>query len=697
MTGHTALIKAALKVALRYPVFPTNNKKPAWSNAELGVAKGQGGYKIATQDPDEVVRLFKHPRAKEIAIPTGEASGLICVDVDLYKDAALQDWIDDHPSLSSTLIHETRSGGLHFIFKHPGPGHRFPSTLRPGVDLKGHGGFICWPGTEGYRALNKKTRKKFPLSLVEEALKLKGGTGSTKVGSSFNEASDDDLIQRIREASELYPSLLSLSYRLASRRHPEGRSFTEGEMVQMLQGVMNDSVAANDNHGRHEDWLDRYSKIEELVSSAINAHKPTELTEDEIELFMDGEPIMIIELTQSGSPSPSADATDKFVSSPIQGDAKRKEERHRLITMAEMMADLGTTNWLIEGCLEIDTLAVLYGAPKTGKTFVTLDMALSIASGIGFHGHNVQQGAVVYIVGEGRSGLMRRTKAWCIEHDVDPLTLPVIWSKKGQALTDADEAKALSNDIALFAEQDVRLIVIDTLNRNFGGADENSTKDMTAFVHNLDQLRSEHGATVLVVHHSGLSNDSRSRGSSVLYGAVDANMQVAKKSDAIAFTVEVLKDADSPPPMLFSTHAIEFDVGGSQATSLVLRTSDVPAHVVNKAEFFAEHPLLRSTGKQGQLEKRLPCILSAMYGGVNEWKSIAGAYGGNGKSTFDGYVKRLRAAGLVCPDRYALTDTGEEATRRLVPGIGLAEAMVADGPSFFGNSLPGLGGQNAPS
>ena len=45
------IVKAALAVAKKYPVFPTIKKMPCWSNSELGVGKGEGGYKIATQDP----------------------------------------------------------------------------------------------------------------------------------------------------------------------------------------------------------------------------------------------------------------------------------------------------------------------------------------------------------------------------------------------------------------------------------------------------------------------------------------------------------------------------------------------------------------------------------------------------------------------------------------------------------------------
>jgi len=150
------LIDLALGVARQYPVFPTNNKKPSWSNKELGVAKGDGGYKIATQDPERVKELFSHSNATEIAVPMGSMSGLICVDVDSHKSEEAAQWMRDNwEFLKDTLIHRTRSGGYHFIFQHPGDKIRFPATLAPGVDLKAGGtGYICWPGTDGYEEVN---------------------------------------------------------------------------------------------------------------------------------------------------------------------------------------------------------------------------------------------------------------------------------------------------------------------------------------------------------------------------------------------------------------------------------------------------------------------------------------------------------------------------------------------------------------
>ena len=370
----------------------------------------------------------------------------------------------------------------------------------------------------------------------------------------------------------------------------------------------------------------------------------------------------------------------------VKNDSNSSKPLRRLITMEEMMSDFGGVNWLIEGVLEQEVFGVLYGAPKTGKTFVALDMSLSIASGKNYHGKPTTQSAVVYVAGEGVSGLRRRTKAWCIEHGVDANSLPVLWSWRGQPLTDAEEARALSQEITQLAEQHdvpVSLIVIDTLNRNFGGADENSTKDMTAFVANLDLLRTDHNATILVVHHSGLSTDKRSRGSSVLYGAVDANMQVSTRRDAVVLNVEVLKDADSPPPLIFSNHSIEFPTtDGETASSLVLRSSDVPASLIVREDFFSKHSALRGQNGRDKLEHRLPGMLEAMHGGQRNWKALAQSYGGKSKDTFDGYIKRLRTEGLVAADSYELTEDGKEAARILVPSIGI-EAVIEDSDLSF--------------
>ena len=70
------------------------------------------------------------------------------------------------------------------------------------------------------------------------------------------------------------------------------------------------------------------------------------------------------------------------------------------------------------------------------------------------------------------------------------------------------------------------LVIVDTLNRNFGGGDENSTADMTRFINGLDRLKHELGTAIMVVHHTGLGDTQRGRGSSALKAAVDSEFRL---------------------------------------------------------------------------------------------------------------------------------------------------------------------------
>jgi hypothetical protein len=299
------LIKAALDVAATgLPVFPTNDKTPCWSNIELGVPRGEGGYKIASTDPARVIELFSHRRATEIAVPMGEMSGLMCVDVDLQKGDHVHQWRDDNASwLLETRCHSTRSGGLHFLFRHI-PGVRFPAQLAPGVDIKAGGtGYICWPGTPGYNLIGDVPLSKFPI----DQLKSEGERGPLSL-TSWNSATDHELIDKIRSAEDLYPALRSLSMRLPSRRGEDGLPLNRDTQVAVMHAIMADSEAASPTHTRHSDWLDRLSKVEDLVDSAIDKSGVT-LTPDDIERLSAGEPFMDIAVRPIG-PQQETTASD---------------------------------------------------------------------------------------------------------------------------------------------------------------------------------------------------------------------------------------------------------------------------------------------------------------------------------------------------------------------------------------------------
>jgi hypothetical protein len=88
------------------------------------------------------------------------------------------------------------------------------------------------------------------------------------------------------------------------------------------------------------------------------------------------------------------------------------------------------------------------------------------------------------------------------------------------------------------------LIVIDTLARNFGGGDENSTQDMGKFCNTIDWLREKNGATLAIVHHTGWGNTDRERGAKRLRDCSDTTIHIEKPDKADFLIVRNKKQKD---------------------------------------------------------------------------------------------------------------------------------------------------------
>lgn len=220
-------------------------------------------------------------------------------------------------------------------------------------------------------------------------------------------------------------------------------------------------------------------------------------------------------------------------------------------------AGLKPIAWLVRKYVEADSLALLFGDPGCGKSFAAIDLSCCIATGTPWHGNRTTPGAVFYIAGEGQNGLARRFAAWEQHNNVPLRGAPLFVSQRPAQLCNvvaAEDVSSAVDELARETGQKPALIVIDTLARNLGGADENSAKDMSAFIANLDGcLRSKWRATVLVVHHSGHADKSRARGSTALKGALDAEYSLTK-DDAGVVRVEAtkMKDAEQPAPVAFT-------------------------------------------------------------------------------------------------------------------------------------------------
>lgn len=250
----------------------------------------------------------------------------------------------------------------------------------------------------------------------------------------------------------------------------------------------------------------------------------------------------------------------------------------RLIHASDLVGKIQPARWLIKNVLEDDALATLIAEPGSGKTFVALDWAARIATGTEWFGRRVTQGPVVYVAGEGHSGISRRLHGWSLAHGVSLDAAPLYVSNRAAALNASEGYMAVSDALESLGNVSPRLLIVDTLARNFAG-NENSSEEMGAFVAALDALRRPLGASVLVVHHSGLGGAERGRGSTALRGAVDREWIAAKTDGVIVLRCHKAKDTEIPPPIGLQLESVSLglvDEDGDELTTAALREAEVP-------------------------------------------------------------------------------------------------------------------------
>lgn len=215
---------------------------------------------------------------------------------------------------------------------------------------------------------------------------------------------------------------------------------------------------------------------------------------------------------------------------------------------------------LVEGFLDVNSLSNIIGPPGAGKSFVALDMFASVANGVAWQGHTTKQAKVCYVVGEGLSGFNARIHAW-----EDARSLPL-----GQSMHIVDEPIQVTDErrwhmLAWYClNNNIEVLVLDTLNRITVGVEENSAKDMSRVVDALDKVRTFAGCHVCVVHHTTRGTD-HGRGSTALEGAVDTVLFVSPINGGKGFKLETTKQKNHAP-----ADAAEFNIVSHGESAVVV-------------------------------------------------------------------------------------------------------------------------------
>lgn len=225
--------------------------------------------------------------------------------------------------------------------------------------------------------------------------------------------------------------------------------------------------------------------------------------------------------------------------------------------LSDILAQSYHLNWLVEDFLERESIAMIFGEPATYKSFLAMDLAFCIGAGIDWNGKPVMQGQVIYLAGEGFSGIQKRFRA--LEEKYGCSQQGVFVSSKPAQLIDRSSVDEVLEAIDKQANDPV-LIVIDTMHRNFGSGDENSSRDFGVFMNHLDLIKSHTKATIIFIHHPGHGGKGHSRGSSAIRGSLDAEYQVKKQGDVIELTCSKMKEFEEPASQFFKLKQVEVQV-----------------------------------------------------------------------------------------------------------------------------------------
>lgn len=243
--------------------------------------------------------------------------------------------------------------------------------------------------------------------------------------------------------------------------------------------------------------------------------------------------------------------------------------------------------WLIENIWVDKSRGLIAGNPGVGKTWLALDMLISVASGqLCLGKYPVQRGAVLLVEEEASElNLARRLHCLARARGLKSIDLSNLYLLTRQFAKIPTDAKELFH---LIAGLDIKLIVFDSL-RRFHGCDENSSSDMQPVLDSFARLNIMTGASVVLIHHLAKSSEisrkplfERLRGSSDLWAWRDCLIGVEGEEDAEISTCSFqFRDAQAQAPIQIrrlvgeTTGTVALEIVDLESTEEFIEKSDL--------------------------------------------------------------------------------------------------------------------------
>jgi len=550
--------------ALGLPVFPCSlNKRPSIAKRD-----GGNGFHDAVSEPDAVRALWGRANGAElVGVPTGWVAGFFVIDIDPDKGGA--DWEQDAISsglLIPTRMHTTPRGGRHYLYRYVHGVRCSEGKIAPGVDVRGADGYVCYPPSGNYRVADPQDVQEAPDELLELiTAQPERDQPREVVARPFRPDQDgrraEAFIERCCE---------QIGNAGKGQKHWTLRRFAATAAGVAAWAKLDSKWLKR----RLEDALPYQAIVAESGKAGIENAKRT------IGWAVDKGWLTPIPLEdRPGKPNgqyrpqppPNEDERQARGPEPIN---HRPEPINRVLTLRAGWAalqpqELGT---VVQGLLHIGSVTLIYGQPKSGKSFLATDLGLTVSGNRpDWMGHRiVRHGPVLYVACEGHAGFWKRLEAYAKHHGMDAGTFPpgFILATGRPSLLIQDENNTLrfvpTPEAVLQAIDDAKAlglppvaVVVDTVFRSFGGGNVNSSQDMNAYQAALAVV-ADRGVAVALVHHETKSNGSPA-GSVSLMGGADTLINVRRKSqtsDQRVWEVPMAKDDAETAPRGFRLEVV---------------------------------------------------------------------------------------------------------------------------------------------
>lgn len=276
-------------------------------------------------------------------------------------------------------------------------------------------------------------------------------------------------------------------------------------------------------------------------------------------------------------PAESADEFETEINPQINGGTATTGSKNALVVyplqaFENIRIDTERRGYLVKGLIASTGLAVIWGPPKCGKSFLAMDLGMHIALGWDYRGHKIKQASVVYIALEGRHGFPARVEAFRRHYGVEFAPFYLLSASLDLVAKSGQLIAAIK---AQLGENLPGVIFLDTLNRSLVGS-ESKDEDMARFLAAAEKVAQELSCAVVIVHHCGI-DASRPRGHTSLSGAVESQLKVERTAAGeVIVTVELAKDFAEGTEIVSRLERVGLgtDADGDPITSLVVVPAD---------------------------------------------------------------------------------------------------------------------------